>query len=586
MKALLSPTARKLLQAERELLADLRDVLERAETADETLARLGDLTAHLEELFLVVVVGEFNAGKSSLMNALFGEKIMEEGPIPTTAKITILRHGPEPIVRQLSEYLVERQHPAELLRYLHLVDTPGTNSIVRRHQEITEHFIPRADLVLFVTSFDRPLSESERLFLEYIRGAWGKRLVFVLNKVDLADDSGRELEQVLTYLSTSVEEVMGFTPRIFPVSAELAYSAKTTAAPAAREALWERSRFGPLETFLTQTLAGPEQLALKLASPLDTAAKLLDAADARLQDRRSVLREDEARLEALHAHFDKAESALRDGYNRYLAEIDNLLFGMERRGEQFLEDNIRVGKLRLLKDRDAFKEEFNRQVIRRHEYEVEERLTDAVDWLLRQVLDLWNWTQANFNAQVRPRFQAPAQGAFLYNRAEVFDKIRREAERQTAAYDLREEARRILENARSAATMFLGAEGIAAGIGTLATIVIATTAMDVTGGLVAAGALALFGFLFLPRQKRKAIQEFKERVDALRAGLKTALQEQFVQEIDAALAGVRELISPFSHYVEAERNALDAAEADSRRIRDRLDDLRADVRTEFGEGLA
>jgi small GTP-binding protein len=585
MDTLLSPTARTLLEAERALLQALRSLLERLETDAETVARLDELVDHLDELFLVVVVGEFNAGKSSLLNALFGEKIMEEGPIPTTAKITVLRYGPEPLVRQLSEYLVERQHPAPLLRYLHLVDTPGTNSIVRRHQEITERFIPRADLVLFVTSFDRPLSESERQFLAFIREAWGKRLVFVLNKVDLADPSGRELEQVLAYLAASCREVMGFEPRVFPVSAELAYAAKTTAAPSSRDVLWEQSRFGPLETFVTETLAGSGQLALKLAAPLDTAAKLIDAFGSRLDARRAVLREDEARLEALHTHFTRAEAGLREGYARYLAELDNLLHTMEKRGEQFLEDNIRIGKIRLLKDRDGFKEEFNRQVIRRHEYEVEERLTEAVDWLLRHVLDLWNETQSRFDAGLRARFEAP-QGAFQYNRAEVFDKIRREAERRAEAYNLREEARRILENARSAVAMFLGAEGVAAGIGTVATVIIATTAVDVTGGLVAAGALAAFGFLFLPRQKRKAIREFRERVEALRGDLRAALQAQFTQEIDGALARVRELVAPFGRFIEAEQATLAAAEAERRTLRTRLDDLRTDVRTEFGADLA
>jgi hypothetical protein len=62
--------------------------------------------------------------------------------------------------------------PVEFLRDIAIMDTPGTNSVVRQHQEITEDFIPRADLVLFITSIDRPLTESERQFLSYIQ-QWG-----------------------------------------------------------------------------------------------------------------------------------------------------------------------------------------------------------------------------------------------------------------------------------------------------------------------------------------------------------------------------------------------------------------------------
>lgn len=42
-----------------------------------------------------------------------------------------------------------------------IVDTPGTNVILQRQQRLTEEFVPRADLLLFVMSADRPLTESE-----------------------------------------------------------------------------------------------------------------------------------------------------------------------------------------------------------------------------------------------------------------------------------------------------------------------------------------------------------------------------------------------------------------------------------------
>ncbi len=586
MKPLISRTTDALLQSEREALHGLRSLLEDLDAERQVLEQLDELIAHLEELFLVVIVGEFNAGKSSVINALFGEKIMEEGPIPTTAKITILRYGPEPLIRQLSEYVLERRYPAALLKHLNLVDTPGTNSIVRRHQEITEDFIPRADLILFVTSFDRPLSESERQFLQYVRSAWGKRLVFVLNKIDLGDEKGIELEQVLSYLKSSCSELMGFEPKVFPVSAELAYEYKTDGQGPQAQENWAKSRFAPLEQFVMDTLTGADQMTLKLRAPVDSGLKLLETFDQRLLAREEVLREDMQQLEVLREHFIEAESELRNGYGRYLTEIDNLLLQMERRGVQFLEDNIRVSKLRLLKDKDAFKEEFSRQVIRQSEREIEDRLTDGVDWLLRHVLGLWNWTLGRFNAQLRSR---PAPGSsstnneFLYNRAEVFEKIRREAERRISAYDLHEEARRILENARSAAALFLGTEGIAAGIGAVAAIIVATSAVDVTGGLLAAGMLAAFGFIFLPRQKRKAIREYMARVDELRTDLTQALRAQFDTETQEALHKVHELIAPFEQLVGSEQETLVQVANKREEVADHLQRLRKEIETRFGE---
>jgi small GTP-binding protein len=182
----LDANVQALLRREQRLLVELRETLER-EQAEER-RRVDELLATLEDLFTLVIVGEFNAGKSSLINALFGAKLRTEGPIPVDDVISVLRYGEEASQRKLSDYVIEQFYPIEFLRNITLVDTPGTNSIVQRHQEITEDFIPRADLILFVTSIDRPLSESERKFLEYIR-EWGKKVVFVLNKVDTKSDA-------------------------------------------------------------------------------------------------------------------------------------------------------------------------------------------------------------------------------------------------------------------------------------------------------------------------------------------------------------------------------------------------------------
>src|SRR5688572_6798001 len=236
-----------LLRREQRLLVELRESLER-EQVDER-RRVDELIATLEDLFTIVIVGEFNSGKSSLINALFDAKLRTEGPIPVDDVISVLRHADTPSQRRLSDYVVEQFYPVEFLRNITLVDTPETNSIVQRHQEITEDFIPRADLVLFVTSIDRPLSESERRFLEYIR-EWGKKVVFVLNKIDTKSDA--EIEQVMDYLRTNVRAMFGFDPVIFPVSTRTG------------------SRFDALEDYIFRVLSEKDRVKIKLMAPLET----------------------------------------------------------------------------------------------------------------------------------------------------------------------------------------------------------------------------------------------------------------------------------------------------------------------------
>jgi small GTP-binding protein len=582
---LLNPAAKDLLNRERALLKDLHALLSRAGIPAETLAQLKDLIAHLDELFLVVVVGEFNAGKSSVLNSIFGQKLMEEGPIPTTAKVTILRYADAPSERPLSEFVVERFLPADLLKHLNLVDTPGTNSIIRQHQIVTETFIPRADLVLFVTSYDRPLAESERQFLEYIRGAWGKRLVFVLNKIDLARENEAALNQVLEHIRGGCRELLGFEPRILPVSAELAFAAKSTDSAAVRDVLWPKSRFGELEAFMTKTLAGPERLALKLSAPLDSAGKLLTSLDERMADRKDVLAQDEANLGSVRAQMEAVEAELRAGYARYIAEMDNLVLEMERRGVRFLDDAIRLGNLGLLRDRDRFKEEFARQVVRDTERQMEARVTQAVDWLLQHALKLWSRTLSSFADKLREsslRVVSASRNEFVYNREEVFNSIMRETRRKIEGFNVQEEARRILEQARGAASKFLGLEAVAVGVGAVAVTLASTVALDVTGGFIAAGVLAVLGLILLPAQKKKAIGEFTARVEALREDLRGAVTAQLDAEVAAILAKVGESIAPYEELVASERADVASLSSEQEKIAAELERIRDTVKRELG----
>ncbi|MEM6647535.1 MAG: dynamin family protein [Bacteroidota bacterium] len=566
---LLPANLKPVLDEQRDLLTRLRALLASSDAADDTLDALDGVIDNLSALFLVVIVGEFNAGKSSVVNALFGEKVMEEGPIPTTARITLLKHGEERTERTVSDFLVERRYPSPILKHLELVDTPGTNSIIKQHQELTESFVPRADLVLFVTSYDRPLTDSEGQFLQFLREVWGKRLVFVLNKADLAR-SDDDLRQVINHIRSSAQELMHFEPEIFPVSAEQAYAAKHTADAKEKKRLWEASQFDALETFMLKTLAGPEQLKLKLAAPLDVAERQLAGLQTQLGARQQVLAQDEANLADLNRRLDETKALLQTDYQHHLDSIDKLLLEMERRGAQFLDDTIRVGKISMLKDRDQFKEEFARQVLRDADRRIEDQVTEAVDSLFKHALTLWNQVLSDFAAQVRKagRRTGAMQGSMDYNRAAVFETMMKGARQKLETNDLREEARRILENSRNASEQFQATQ-IGAGIaGILGTVLLVATSFDVIGGagLVTGGVLAIAGMTVLPRQRRKAIRELSEQVQGLRDELRQALVRQFDREIEAALTKIESTTQPYRSLVTEERDALDKATAEHRAL--------------------
>lgn len=152
---------------------------------------------------------------------------------PTTSKINILRYGDtfkvnEKYQDEDGEDKVFVNAPVEWLKQISLVDTPGTNAVVKGHQEITQHFVPRSDLVLFVTSSDRAFTESERQFMEKVK-EYKKKLIIVLSKIDLFEEES-QLEEVKNFVREQSRQLFDFEPEIFPVSGKMALRAKKATA--------------------------------------------------------------------------------------------------------------------------------------------------------------------------------------------------------------------------------------------------------------------------------------------------------------------------------------------------------------------
>ena len=91
---ILTDQQERILADERRVLGELVAALAApGRHADEDQETLQRSVRQLDELFLLVVVGEFNAGKSAFINALLGSSVLEEGVTPTTSRIGLIRHG-------------------------------------------------------------------------------------------------------------------------------------------------------------------------------------------------------------------------------------------------------------------------------------------------------------------------------------------------------------------------------------------------------------------------------------------------------------------------------------------------------------
>ena len=352
----LTPEDDALLADERECLGRLQRALASAGADAADQDALAQSVRRLDELFLLVVVGEFNSGKSTFINALIGQRVLEEGATPTTTRVHVLVHGPAVAHVSSTASVDTMAAPVEMLREIHIVDTPGTNAIFREHEAITTDFVPRADFVLFVTSADRPFTETERGFLEVIR-EWGKKIVIVINKVDILETAA-DLDSVLTFVRQSASALLGVEPSVFPVSARLALRAKLSGQPAPGA-----ESFGALEQFITTTLDERERLRLKLLNPIGVGRRLTDrhlaAADAEL----ALLQDDLLAIDDIERQLALYRDDMGREFRHRLSSVDNVLHEFERRGVAFFDDTLRLGRVFDLLNKSRLKAEFERDVI-------------------------------------------------------------------------------------------------------------------------------------------------------------------------------------------------------------------------------
>lgn len=571
-EALLDGRRRALLAEERQRLAEVAALLARADAPPEEQEALARSVEQLDAPFLLVVVGEFNSGKSALINAFLGARVLEEGVTPTTSRVALLRHGPA-VAREIVGSSLERvTAPSEFLRDVGLVDTPGTNAVLREHEALSRDFVPRSDLVVFVTSADRPFAESERAFLATIR-AWGKEVVAVVNKADILEAEA-DVAQVTAFVRQKASELLGFAPAVFPVSAKRALRGKAEG----DGGLLETSGFAALERHLAATLEEAGRFRLKLLNPLGVGERLLGQAAERSGARLELLREDFAALEEIDSQLRLFREDLGRDFRFRLSDVENLLLEFERRGHAFFSQTLRVGRVFDLLKRERIRDEFEREVVADLPRAVEGRVTEIVDWIVQRELDLWR----SLSERLARREAAHADrmigrvGGFEHDRGRLLEEVRRDAHRAVESYDHQAEARRLAGAVRDAvaggALLQVGALGLGAAVTALAT----TTFADVTG-LLAAGTLSVIGLLLLPARRRQARRHLRERVTAMRGTLMARLGDAFEQELSRSLGRLGEALGPYTRFVRAERERLQAQRHEIDRLTGELLALRGRV---------
>lgn len=574
-QSVLTDQQARFLRDEKEALAGFRLALTELDLSPEALDSLQKAILQLDELFLIVVAGEFNAGKSALINALLGQKVLPEGTTPTTSRVTLVKWGEKAGEQLVDEKFSIFTYPLPLLKELNIVDTPGTNAVIRLHEKLTDEFIPRSDLILFITSADHPLTESERQFLERIL-AWGKKVVFVLNKVDIFEND-LALQEVRDFILKHSARILGDQPELYPVSARLAERAQSEADPEERRRLRGASRLDDLEQFISATLDDSTRLQLKFNNPLGVAEHLVDEAGRSLAAQADALKEDKQTAAAVETVVTEYERELQSELPPRLAEVENILHRLEQRGLDFFDSTMRLTNIQNLVRGDQVRARFEKYVLADVPRQIDEQVQRLIDWLVQK--DLHEWQQVMGYLQRRRTQNADHMVGEVYSprethRRELIDTVGRSVQGIVDSYDRNKEASELAANVEAAVAQTALLEAGAVGLGTLVTIAVLSSTMDLTG-ILAAGTLAIVGFFVIPFRRKQAKDKFKEKIVALRTNLLSALTAQFGNESQNAIARIKDGVAPYTRYVRSERERIDGAESTLARVRQSISELRA-----------
>ena len=521
------------------LLDNSKKFFERIGTADME-KKVVEMRSQLDEPFYLLVAGEYNSGKSSFINAMCGEHVLADGPTPTTNRITLLTYGDKVETKEIGDHLCQATYPMDALRDVTLVDTPGTNSIIVEHAALTESFVHRAELVLFVTSADHPFTESERQFLQFLKGKWGRKVLFVLNKIDLKTQE--ELDEIVTFLEKNCYRLLGFEPKILSVSAKEAYRAKVEG----DETLLQKSKIAEVESFVFEKLDLDTKIDFKLVSPLKYLFNVFTELQQNINEKVNKCNTDIKSIERFETRLKNKKQDMREYTVKYKDEIKLVFSRLKEKLDNFLNSYVTLRSIVLSKvGREKINERFNREVygLLNPQTDLDRIIDDVVDYVARNNRSLCDLARDHIEKEVGYDRRA---GNILQGHMERhYDDRRHDIEialksrsKEFRELDIERESDRLNSFVQGGFVSFLIIESFAIGIGVGATVMFSwIVPPPVTIGI--AVALAAVGLAVFPQKRKSFRNEFIKRTDAI--------CERFVEfmkfEVDKAIDRVIEDIS-------------------------------------------
>ncbi len=533
------------------IIKDLAEVVRTSGNKDlqETV---NDLISRIHDPFMFVVVGEVKAGKSSFINALLdaGKEICKAAPNPMTDIIQQIVYGEESEEVTVNEFLKKRFEPIEILKDVAIVDTPGTNTIVKNHQEITERFIPVSDLVVFVFEAKNPYRQSAWDFFEFIHNEWRKKIVFVLQQKDLL--SKEDLQVNINGLKKFAQEKGIENPHIFTVSAK-----------AELEGNFEESNFSAFRDYVKTHITGGKGSKQKILNYIQSSNLIITKINEGINVRKIQWENDKK--------FRKeTKDIMNSQYEKSIAKVTILVentVGIYNSTTQEALDELRVGLSFPSVIKRSFASMFGKKkplkkwlenVAFQMEKDLTEGLRNKLDIHVGDISDSIQQMAQLIDMKVqRSDSSLKSNPAFFKAIADKRIKVYQELKETFAEFlshsDNFSEEKLFPYNKNIAPNVATGS-GMAI-VGILLTAFTQGAVLDITGGVIT-GVGLLFAGASVGFQRNKILKKFKDEIIAGRLNLEKELTEKLTFYIKNIKEKINNNFNDFDDLLNSEALAL------------------------------
>ena len=535
-------------------------------------ATVSDLRSGLNEPFLFVVVGEVKSGKSSFINALLGEDLCPVDAAPCTDVIQEIVYSENPYEDAVRPFLKKIGRPLAILQTIAIVDTPGTNTVIENHQEITRTFIPNSDLVLMVFQAKNPYTQSAWDLLDYIREDWRKRTIFILQQADLArpDEIETNFARVRDLaIGKGIEQ-----PKIFATSAELEIRQDPD------------SGFNEVRQFIRATVTGGRHYRLKLESILATVLQILKQVDLALSQRREQFAADKAVVDAIRTRLESGHQQSAYELRTLIQHLGSAYDTAARQATERFSEGLSFGKLFQKSIRSTLgrktsikhwlndiQSEFERDL----KTKIEELTEEGADHFLEGLHQLLKYLLAELDAVKGHRL---TEDDLLLKidrrRQDVIATVRTKMAESVMAEDFTAET---VKNSDNLAPSLVGGSALTA-IGAFLLTVTHGLFFDITGGLLTGVGLFLAGGVMFVR-KGRLIQQFKDGLAEGKERFQTELTDRLSQRLSLIYNDIDRNFLPLYEYVDQEEQRIEPMLEKLDTFRKTHRELLATVRTDL-----